>query len=376
MKKTLSLVLVLMLILALFAGCSGGGKEEATEEPTATEEPAATEQPASQEPSGYDFSNDETFNLAFTLYLPDGNSAFDWITPLCEGVSEATDGTVNIEVFPGGTLAAGDETADAIKNGVADIGLWATGYGLGSFPFSYMIEYPGLDYTCATSSSEAFNRWLAELQPAESAPYKLLFAYTAGSGVYITTDPVRDLDDFAGKQIRTNAVNAPSLEAYGGTPVTLAVGEVYEALRTGVIDGYCGITVSTIEFKMQEIAKYATMYPILNSAFMVLMNQDAWDSLSEGQQAAVDAVAQDVYKNIACCYLERDFAAPAIETLKAAGVEIIDLPQEDLDEMLSLSQAILDEYAAGVEGGPEALTRLKEILVETNEEYPENLPKK
>lgn len=377
MKKTLSLVLVLMLILALFVGC-GGDNTEPTEAPAATEKPAATDQPITEAPSDeeYDFSNDDTFNLAFTLYLPDGNSAFSWIDPLCEGVAEATDGTVNIEVFPGGTLAAGDETADAIKNGVADLGLWATGYGLGSFPYSYMIEYPALDYTCATSSSEAFNRWLAELQPEESAPYKLLFAYTAGSGVYITTDPIRDLDDFAGKQIRTNAVNAPNLAAYGGTPVTLAVGEVYEALRTGVIDGYCGITVSTVEFKMQEIAKYATMYPLLNSAFMVLMNQEVWDSMSEGQQAAFDAVSQDVYMNIASCYLERDYADPALETLTAAGVELIDLPQEDLDEMLTLSEAILDEYAASVEGGTDALARLKEILVETNAEYPENLPKK
>ncbi len=158
--------------------------------------------------------------------------------------------------------------------------------------------------------------------------------------------------------------------------MTLAVGEVYEALRTGVIDGYCGITVSTVEFKMQEIAKYATMYPWLNSAFMVLMNQEVWDSMSDGQQAAIDKVAQEVYEDVACCYLERDFAAPAIETLKEAGVEIINLPEEDLQEMLARSSAILDEYASSIDGGSAALARLKEILVETNAEYPENLPKK
>lgn len=380
MKKALSVLMALVIMLIPLAACSGDDQSSGPNNSPNTGAPNSTPGGDSENtPSvdGWDFSQDETFNLAFSLYLPDGNSAYDWITPLCEGISEATEGTVNIEVFPGGTLATGDETADAIKGGVADIGLWPTAYGLGTFPISYMMEYPGIEYGSAKAASYAFTELLETLQPAEIQDFKLLFSYCSGPGVFLTSSrQIKTVSDFAGLQIRTNACNAPAVQAYGGTATTLAVSEVYESMRTGVIDGYCGLTESLLSFKLQEVTKYCVMNPNFQCAFMVLMNKDVWNSMSAGQQAAIDEVSRRVWEETACCYLERDWAEAAIQALEDANVEIVEFSEDDLSTMTELTSNILVDYAAGLDSqgleGTEALELLKELVAKYNATYPTN----
>jgi TRAP-type C4-dicarboxylate transport system substrate-binding protein len=212
MKKSLALILATALMVTLFAGCgtSKTASEPAASAPAATTEtPAATtETPAAS--TEWDFSKDKQFDLTFSFYLPEGNSAYDWLVPLCDGIKEKTDGTVTVTIYPGGTLAKGDETADAIKNGVADMGLWPTAYALGTFPLSYMLEYPGIHYASAKAATYAFTEWIATLNPAEAQGYKLLFSYCSGPGIYLSASKaIRTVDDFNGLQIRTNSTNAP-----------------------------------------------------------------------------------------------------------------------------------------------------------------------
>jgi TRAP-type C4-dicarboxylate transport system substrate-binding protein len=109
---------------------------------------------------------------------------------------------------------------------------------------------------------------------------------------------------------------------------------------------------------------------------MVLMNEDVWNSLSDGQKAAVDAVAQEVWEQSACCYLERDWAEKAVAALKDAGAEVITLDQAEITKMEDLTQNLLTDYAADLDSkginGTEALNLLKDLAVKYNGIYPTN----
>jgi TRAP-type C4-dicarboxylate transport system substrate-binding protein len=365
MKRILAPLCVLMLAVG-FIACNK--RSESAGQPASG---------AASSAGGYDFSKDKKFNLTFTNYLPAGNSSFDWLTPLVDGIREETAGTVDIEVFPGGTLVVGDETADAIRNGVADMGLWPTAYGLGTFPFSYMLEYPGINYGSAKAASYAFSEWLETLQPAEIQDYKLLFSFCSGPGIFLSAaKPIRRLGDFAGMQIRTNATNAPSVAAYSATPVTVAINEVYEAMRTGVIEGYLGLTESVVSYKFQEVSKYATLNPNFQCAFMVIMNKDVFNSMSPGQKAAIERVSKRIWEETASCYLERDGTGRGLKVLQDGNVEIITLSQEDLNTMVSRTANLLDDYAKTLDQqglrGTEGLALLRQLVEKYNAVYPTN----
>jgi TRAP-type C4-dicarboxylate transport system substrate-binding protein len=177
-------------------------------------------------------------------------------------------------------------------------------------------------------------------------------------------------------QIRTNSTNAPSVAAYGATPVTVAINEVYEAMRTGVIEGYLGLTESVVSYKFQEVSKYATLTPNFQCAFMVIMNKDVFNSMSPGQQAAIDRVAKRVWEDTASCYLEREGTERGLNVLREGNVEIINLPQEDVDEMVRRTEHLLGDYAGTLDQqglkGTEGLALLKQLVAKYNAIYPTN----
>ncbi|OBX34754.1 bacterial extracellular solute-binding protein, family 7 [Halomonas elongata] len=59
-------------------------------------------------------------------------------------VEEASQGRLEVEVYPGQTLTKSDKTYESIANGIADIGASAQGYTAGRFPLTQVIELPGV----------------------------------------------------------------------------------------------------------------------------------------------------------------------------------------------------------------------------------------
>jgi TRAP-type C4-dicarboxylate transport system substrate-binding protein len=131
-----------------------------------------------------------------------------------------------------------------------------------------------------------------------------------------------------------------------------------------------------MSFKLQEVTKYATLNPNFQCAFMVIMNKDVFNSMSQAQQAAVDRVAKRVWENTASCFLERDWAEKAIQTLRGANVEIITLPQEEQNLMVARTANLLTEYAKTLDQkglkGSEGLALLKQLVEKYNAVYPAN----
>jgi TRAP-type C4-dicarboxylate transport system substrate-binding protein len=382
MKKALPLALALLLAVSLFAGC---GSTDTSDDAEPTEAPAETNTDSSgTDTSGtdssaedWDFSNDQKYELSFALYLPASNPAFDWLQPFVDDIKERTDGTVSIEVFPGSTLCAGSETVEAIRSGVADMGYNATGFSSGVMVYSYMAELPLHDYGSAKAASYAYNEWLNTEKPAELDDFKLIFGNCSGPGIILTNGKaLKSIDDFSGMQIHANACNSLAINAYGGTALTLEMSEIYEALRTGVIDGYSGLVESITGYKFYEVAEYATRYPFLQVATQVLMNKEVWDSMSEGQQAVIDAVAQEQFEKTACCYLERDHYEPAYQACLDNGLELITLDDETLAEMKEKAGNIVVDYAASLDkqgyNATEALNELDRLIAHYNEIYPTN----
>jgi len=112
---------------------------------------------------------------------------------------------------------------------------------------------------------------------------------SAGNALYMRDVAVDSPDDLEGLKIRVPSRNAGLvIEAWGATPVSMPVSEIYNAMQTGVIDGAYIDTTATRAFRLGEVANYLTMgMATTNSPFFILMNRDAFDDLSDDQQAAV-----------------------------------------------------------------------------------------
>jgi TRAP-type C4-dicarboxylate transport system substrate-binding protein len=97
--------------------------------------------------------------------------------------------------------------------------------------------------------------------------------------------------DFSGLKIRVTPVYRDVVEAFGGTPITTAPGEVYTALERGVADGYGWPITGIFDLGWDKVTKFRMEPPFYSVEVNVLVNLDAWKGLSEPQRKLLNDAA-------------------------------------------------------------------------------------
>ncbi|MCL1828514.1 MAG: TRAP transporter substrate-binding protein DctP [Oscillospiraceae bacterium] len=373
MKKTLCIVLALVMMFALLAACGGGGNTAATPPPAAA--PTQTIAPATPPPpppqaEGWDFSDATKVNLQFAVWLPDFDPTVIYTANFLDAIKSYTEGTVDYTMHASATLCAAEEQLDAVKSGLADIAFTNVAYYAGTLPVSYLLEYPGVNYAHDLARANAINEWHKTLDLAELKDYKILFASGQGNGAFHTTVPLRTVEDFKGVQMRTSAALIPVMELYGMIPTAMTMGEVYEAMRTGVVQGATAMVMAAHTFKLFEIADYCTMDPYFLSTYVMPLNMDVWNSLTPDQQEAVEAASEYAFSKYIAPGREDEMAG-CISDFEAAGVEVIYFDQANLAKMAELNSPLAVNHAAGIPGGNEALALIHELAAKWNGIYPQ-----
>lgn len=120
----------------------------------------------------------------------------------------------------------------------------------------------------------------------------VVFLGAGASDVYllITTSPVRTAADLQGLRLRSGgAPFARWAEHFGATPVSMPVGEQFEGMNQGTIDGSMASIVDMLSFRLVDVAKYVTAVPLgtyhVTSNFSV--NRDVWSSMSAEDRATL-----------------------------------------------------------------------------------------
>jgi TRAP-type transport system periplasmic protein len=165
-----------------------------------------------------------------------------------------------------------------------------------------------------------------------------------------------DKIDFSGLKIRVTPVYRDVVEAFGGTPITTAPGEVYTALERGVVDGYGWPVTGIFDLGWDKVTKFRMEPAFYSVEVNVLVNLDAWKGLSEAQRkvlgdAALWLEGLDAEK-VAAIKAERERQA-------AAGIQALDFGQ-------AASKAFLDRaydvaWQSVIKRAPETGPKLRQL---------------
>jgi TRAP-type transport system periplasmic protein len=130
-----------------------------------------------------------------------------------------------------------------------------------------------------------------------------------------------DKIDFSGLKIRVTPVYRDVVEAFGGTPITTAPGEVYTALERGVADGYGWPITGIFDLGWDKVTKFRMEPPFYSVEVNVLVNLDVWKGLNDAQRKLLNDAAlwlEDLDR-------EKDAAMKAErERQAAAGIQALD----------------------------------------------------
>lgn len=278
-------------------------------------------------------------------------STFD---PFAKAVEEMTKGELKVQLYNGGELGAGpaEQYARAV-DGVADLSISLPGYTASNFPVTLIAELPGIIDEATGTQTLWEHIDLLQLEYKRS-PLVALWS-SAENILYSARKPIRTIEDMKGMKIRVPSRNSGLLvEAWGGTPVSMPVSEVYNALQTGVIDAAMIDGTATKAFKLGEVANYVTLgMKTTNSPFFIVMNRDAWQALTDEQKAAMQDAGKQASLNGQQSQLK--VAASGIEAMATMpGKEVIRLTADQAAPFDAIAAEVTAKIVA--ESGAEAKT--------------------
>jgi TRAP-type C4-dicarboxylate transport system substrate-binding protein len=258
-------------------------------------------------------------------------------------VEKRTNGAVKITVFPGGTLTPADKCYDGVVKGLSDLGQSCPAYTRGKFPLTEVTDLP-LGMKSGLEATKLINAYLKKFQPKEFGEVKIMYFHGHGPGILHTKKPVSNLDELKGMKIRCTGLATKIVSALGATPVSMPMGETYDSISKGVVDGSMAPFEALKTWKWGEVVKYTTLDygSSYSTAFFVVMNKDKWNSLPKDVQATIEKVNEEWIEKTGKMWDEIDKSGK--EFAEKLGSEVISLSKEEDGKWAKLVRPILDEY--------------------------------
>jgi TRAP-type C4-dicarboxylate transport system substrate-binding protein len=222
----------------------------------------------------------------------------DLIAPWAEKVNKEAAGALDVKVYVGYSLVNMLNTLDRVADGVADLAFCILGPVSSQFPKSLVSTLP-FEAQNAHEAGLALQRLFEKGVIADEWKKVKPIAFGDFANLtYHTEAPVKTLDNLKGMKISVQGrIEGQALEALGGTPITLPINEVYEALKRGIVVGSAIGWPADVDFKLTEMTKYHLHESLGGASAVMIMNNNTYAKLSGKAKQVIDANIGTDYTN-------------------------------------------------------------------------------
>jgi TRAP-type C4-dicarboxylate transport system substrate-binding protein len=153
----------------------------------------------------------------------------------------------------------------------------------------------------------------------------LAFYDSGARSIYTVKKPIKTLADAKGLKVRVQQSDlwVSLLEAMGANATPMPYGEVYTALKTGLVDAAENNYPSYESSRHFEVAKYYNKTEHSMAPEILLFSKKVWDTLSADEQKQIRAAAKESVVYMRKLWDERE--AKSLAIVKAGGAEIIEV---------------------------------------------------
>lgn len=285
--------------------------------------------------------------------FPWGLAAERW----AELVAERTDGRINMQIYPGAQLVAGEQTREftAMRRGVIDMAVGSTinwspqipELNVFSLPF-LMPDYAAIDALTGGPVGERIFELIRENGVEPLAWAENGFREVTNSRVAIRTPA-----DMQGLKMRV--VGSPIFNdiftALGANPTQMSWADAQPALTTGAVDGQENpLTIYSV-LRMHELGQdNVTLWRYLADPLIFAVSHEVWNVFSEGdqeivRQAALDAGAYGI--EVARTGLTDDDQS-LIEQIEGYGVTVTRLTDDERQAFVDATRGVYEDWTGRI----------------------------
>jgi tripartite ATP-independent transporter DctP family solute receptor len=239
-----------------------------------------------------------------------------------------SNGSLKIEIFPGGQLGAQLDEVEGVKMGTQDITIlgaidrFAPNFTMFNLPFMYR----DMDHCYDVLTGPLGKKYILDDLVKRHGIYVPGFFYF---GVrMLTTDakhPVTKPEDVKGIKLRTPDMKAwiKSWQSIGANVTAFPWGELYMALKQGVVEAQENPLPAIRDMKFYEVQKNIILTKHIYDYTFILMNNKKWKSLDKNQQdILVQALKAGLYYSRGRIAREE---AVNVNFFKKEGINIVEV---------------------------------------------------
>jgi len=225
------------------------------------------------------------FDLKYGNDLPAGHPINKRAAEACDAIRAATNGRVNIQIFPNSQLGGSTDMLSQVRSGALDI--FTVGSPLANLiPVSAIpsiaFAFPNFDGVWAAVDGDLG----AHIRQQVSTIGLVAFDKMWDNGFrQITTSnkPINDPNDLKGLKLRVpvSPLFTSMFRALGTSPTAINFVEVYTALQTKVVDGQENPLALIDAAKFYEVQKFCSLTGHMWEGFWMVANRRSWERLPD-----------------------------------------------------------------------------------------------
>ncbi|MBQ6293846.1 MAG: TRAP transporter substrate-binding protein [Lachnospiraceae bacterium] len=339
MKKLISVVMVLLLVLSLVA--CGNKPVQTTEAPGNQGE---TQKPAETQTDLPKMTMKMHMNCGTSDYVYTAGEKF------AELVSQKTNGKVTVELYPNSALGTSAECIEGLAAGVCNIvfdpidnyAAWSEIANINPAPYLYS----GIEHYRKVWEGEVGRKILDAI--GEQSGKILLGAGLQGVRIMTTTKPIKTVEDVKGLKLRvpTSSMYIETWAWLGATPTPISASEAFTAIQQGTCEGQENPYGASVGLSMYECCKYVTETNHVYGTDSFGFDKTYFNNLPAEYQKALREAAEEACKYLTDLAIEQ--TAEKKQVFVDAGCEIIETDVSQwmaaMDGFFAAKFPYLDEY--------------------------------
>jgi tripartite ATP-independent transporter DctP family solute receptor len=242
-------------------------------------------------------------------------------------VAERSKGKMGVKVYPSGALGTEKDNIEQLRLGALDM------MRINVAPLNAVVpETIATGLPFVFRSVEHMRKVLDGpvgdeiLKSMEAQGLVGLAFYDSGArSFYTVKKPIRTLADMKGLKIRViqSDLFVAMVEALGANPTPMPYGEVYTALKTGIVDAAENNWPSYESSRHFEAAKYYNLSEHSLAPEVLVFSKKVWDTLSKEDQALLRQAAKDSVPFMRRLWDEREVKSRGV--VEKAGIQTVQL---------------------------------------------------
>jgi len=272
-------------------------------------------------------------------------------------VRERTNGKINIKLYPGTSLVAGDQTREftAIRQGVIDLAIGSTinwspqikELNLFSLPF-LMPDYTAID---ALTQGEVGKDIFKILEKNGVVP--LAWGENGFREVTNSKHPIHKPEDMKGLKFRVvgSPIYNETFTALGANPTQMSWADAQPALASGAVDGQENPLSIFTAAKLHTVGqKNVTLWGYVADPLIFVANKEVWESWTPAERKIVKEAAIEAGRQV-IQMARKGLIAPDLSTIteiEKLGVNVVKLSPGEREAFVKATRKVYQKWSKNI----------------------------